>query len=217
MAACRELQGVGGVGSDFLKDVRFPSGVMKTSWELHGCTTFECNLTPLSCTLSNHYSGNFCRVCISPAVKHTHTHIRKVGNWRGGINQLFPRNSLEGREEPEEEADLGCGTGEDFLRGKEMLVHLDAGVKDPESGLILGRQEGGKPRRDLGGNMGSRSGLRGPGAGITPHLHSLLSSRGSPKPSLAFFLSLSPAGRTPSSLSSGMGRTQLQSPVSRGA
>ena len=49
-----------------------------------------------------------------------------------------------------------------------MLVHLDAGAKDPESGLILGRREGGKPRRDLGGNMGSRSGLRGPGAGTTP-------------------------------------------------
>ena len=74
MAACRELQGVGGVGSDCLKDVRFPSGVMKTSWELRGCTTFECNFTPLSYTLSNHYSSNFCRVCISPVVKHTHTH-----------------------------------------------------------------------------------------------------------------------------------------------
>ena len=46
------------------------------------------------------------------------------------------------------------------LLEREMLVHLDAGVKDPESGLILGKQEGGKPRRDLGGNMGSRSGCR---------------------------------------------------------
>ncbi|CAI9161102.1 unnamed protein product [Rangifer tarandus platyrhynchus] len=104
-----------------------------------------------------------------------------------------------------------------LLERKEMLVHLDAGVKDPESGLTLGRQGGEKARRDLGGHLGSRSGLPGPGAGTTPHLHSLLSSRGSPKPSLAFSPSLSPAGRTRSSLSSGMGRTQLQSPVSRGA
>lgn len=103
-----------------------------------------------------------------------------------------------------------------LLERKEMLVHLDAGVKDPESGLIQRRQEGGKSRRDLGGNMGSRSGLPGPGAG-TPPIDTTLSPRVPQALSSLLSLSLSPAGRTRSSLNSGMRRTRLQSPVSRGA
>lgn len=88
-----------------------------------------------------------------------------------------------------------------LLKRKE-IVRLDVGAKDPESNLILRRQEGEKPRRDTGGNVDSSSGLPGPGAGPRPPPPPpprppvsmyLLSSYYSlpadpPKPSLAFSL-----------------------------
>lgn len=83
-----------------------------------------------------------------------------------------------------------------LLKRKEILVRLDVGAKDPESDLILRRQEGEKPRRDTGGNVDSSSGLAGPGAGprpLPPISMYLLSSYYSlpadpAKPSLAFSL-----------------------------
>lgn len=73
------------------------------------------------------------------------------------------------------------------------MVPLDVGVKDPESGLMLRRQEGKKPRRDTDGDSGSSPGLGGPGA--ARHQHALaVHSRLSPglSPIKSFSLQLAP-------------------------
>lgn len=56
-------------------------------------------------------------------------------------------------------AGVGHGHKRGFLR-EEIFVHLDAGVKDLESGLILGVQEGEKPWGEVGWNWRRQVGTR---------------------------------------------------------